>query len=451
MKPVSAPKPNLFNRTMALNMVIGNMVGTGVFTSIGYQVAPNAIPDPFAIVVIWFLGGLLAFCGALSYAEVATTYPISGGEYSFLSKLYHPVLGLMSGWVSIIVGFSAAIAALAKASSAYLAPFVHSLLPTVGDEFSGKILGTAFILLAFGIQLLGNRQSGKVQIALTSIKVAFIVFIVLSAALFVDFQGVDLAAFKPTQNSWSLIGSATFAGSLVWVMYAYSGWNASTYVVEQLENPRRDLMGSVLWGSIAVTVLYVLLNMSFLHVIPQSDLAYQMDPGNLLTQRVFGEKFTWVFSLLFGITLLAGMNAMFISGPRVAQRIGSDYPALSFLSRENFRAVPVNAALLITVVTLVFFWALPFDTIVEYTGVTLSIFSTLTVLGVFIIRRRRDMHKQTILTWGYPVTPILFIGISLWMIWYFVSETPMILFWSFLTLLPAVVLHVLAKHKQTGV
>jgi APA family basic amino acid/polyamine antiporter len=433
---------------MALNMVIGNMVGTGVFTSIGYQVDPNAIPDPFTILVIWFLGGVLAFCGALSYAEVATTYPVSGGEYSFLSRLYHPLLGMMSGWVSIIVGFSAAIAALAKASAAYLIPFIQSALPTADSDAVEKILGTAFIFLSFGIQLLGNRQSGSVQIALTSIKLLFIVFIIISAIFHGDFQGVDFSYFKPTQKSWNLISSAGFAGSLVWVMYAYSGWNASTYVVEQLEQPKRDLIGSVLWGTVTVTVLYVLLNMAFMHVIPLADLSNQLDPGNLMMRSMFSDNCAGLFSLLFGVTLLAGMNAMFISGPRVAQRIGSDYPALGFLSQENHRSVPVNAALLITMVTLIFFWTLSFETIVEYTGVTLSIFSTLTVLGVFIIRHRRAGQKETVLTWGYPVTPLLFIGISCWMIWYFVSRTPMILFWSFLTLLPAVLIHSFGRFKQ---
>ena len=441
MKDESAPKPQRFTRSMALNMVIGNMIGTGVFTSIGFQVAPGAIPDPFAIVVIWLAGGVLAFCGALSYAEVATTYPKSGGEYSFLSRLYHPLVGMMSGWVSIIVGFSAALAALAMASATYLLPFVQSLVPMGEDGQAVKILGAMFICLAMAIQFLGNKQSGVVQIALTSLKLLFVGFLVVSAFLYEGATGVEWAAFAPSSRSGELIGSAAFAGSLVWVMYAYSGWNASTYIVEQLERPRRDLIFSVLWGTVIVTVLYVLLNMAFMHVVPMEELAGRMDPGNILVTAVFAEGSTRMFSLLFGVTLLAGMNSMFIAGPRVAQQIGKDHATLQMLGRENRRDVPVNAVVFIGAVTLTLFLALPFETIVQYTGVTLSMFSVLTVLGVFLIRWRGDGHEKTIPTWGYPVTPVLFIGISLWMIWYFVSQNPWLLFWSALTLLPAVILH----------
>ncbi|MDA0913470.1 MAG: amino acid permease [Bacteroidetes bacterium] len=444
MSESNTSQPQRFNRTVALNMVIGNMVGTGVFTSIGFQVKADAIPDPFTILVIWIAGGALAFCGALSYAEVATTYPKSGGEYSFLSRLYHPVVGLMSGWVSIVVGFSAAIAALAKAAASYLLPVFQSLLPAI----SLKALGTGFIALAIAIQFLGNKQSGKAQILLTSLKLAFIAFLIVSAWTSGDARGISLGDFSPNETSWGMIGSAAFAGSLVWVMYAYSGWNASTYIVEQLVNPRRDLIASVLWGTVIVTVLYALLNASFLHVIPMNELAGKMDPGNMLVESVFSKNYLQLFSLFFGLTLLAGMNAMFIAGPRVAQQIGKDYPALGTLGFENSKGVPTRALGLISAITIFLFLALPFETIVEYTGVTLSLFSMLTVTGVFIIRIRKAHLPTSIKAWGYPITPLIFIGFSLWMIWFFVRSNPWLILWSLITLTPAIAIYFLVNRQK---
>jgi APA family basic amino acid/polyamine antiporter len=177
---------NMYSRSVAANMVIANMIGTGIFTSIGFQVMPGAIPDPFSIMMIWLIGGVFSLCGALAYAEVATTLKESGGEYTFLSRIYHPVLGLASGWVSLIVGFSAAIASLALATGEYLGPLVDSLGLGFSTEIATKAIGVSLIVIVSLIQLRGVESGGGFQNIMTNVKLVFIAILILAPLLFLS-------------------------------------------------------------------------------------------------------------------------------------------------------------------------------------------------------------------------------------------------------------------------
>ena len=439
-----------YSRSVATNMVIANMIGTGIFTSIGFQVMnpPIGIPDPFAIMVIWFIGGVFALCGATAYAEVATTFKESGGEYTFLSKIYHPIVGFASGWVSIIVGFSAAIAALALASGDYLMPIMNELLGSNLPIYTPKVVAILLIILVTLIQLKGVVTGGLFQNIITTIKLLFIVVLIITPFLFLADSGKSHVSFAPTDASWNTIFSLPFAGSLVYVMFAYSGWNSSSYIVGNMENPKKNLPFSLVVGTAIVTLVYLALTGVFMYVCTFDEMRGKVAIGNIVIGKVFGDQAALTFAGLFAIALVSGINAMFIAGPRVAQRMGEDYRIFSFLKGQNEKGAPVNAILLQTLISVCIVLLFDFRMILQYIELTLSIFCLLTVIGVFVIRARKLGDESSIKTWGYPFTPLLFIGVTLWMIYYFVQMEPMRLVWTLVTILIAVVIYLLSPKNS---
>ncbi len=439
-----------YSRSVATNMVIANMIGTGIFTSIGFQVMnpPYGIPDPFAIMVIWFIGGVFALCGATAYAEVATTFKESGGEYTFLSKIYHPIVGFASGWVSIIVGFSAAIAALALASGDYLMPIMNELLGSNLPIYTPKVMAILLIILVTLIQLKGVVTGGLFQNIITTIKLLFIVVLIITPFLFLADSGKSHVSFAPTDASWNTIFSLPFAGSLVYVMFAYSGWNSSSYIVGNMENPKKNLPFSLVVGTAIVTLVYLALTGVFMYVCTFDEMRGKVAIGNIVIGKVFGDQAALTFAGLFAIALVSGINAMFIAGPRVAQRMGEDYRIFSFLKGQNEKGAPVNAILLQTLISICIVLLFDFRMILQYIELTLSLFCLLTVIGVFVIRARKLGDETAIKTWGYPFTPLLFIGVTLWMILFFVQMEPMRLVWTLVTILIAVVIYLLSPKNS---
>ena len=439
-----------YSRSVATNMVIANMIGTGIFTSIGFQVMnpPIGIPDPFAIMFIWFIGGVFALCGATAYAEVATTFRESGGEYTFLSKIYHPIVGFASGWVSIIVGFSAAIAALALASGDYLMPIMNELLGANLPVYTPKVVAISLITIVTLIQLGGVVTGGLFQNIITTIKLLFIVVLIITPFLFLADSGKSHVSFAPTDASWNTIFSLPFAGSLVYVMFAYSGWNSSSYIVGNMENPKKNLPFSLVVGTAIVTLVYLALTGVFMYVCTFDEMRGKVAIGNIVIGKVFGDQAALAFAGLFAIALVSGINAMFIAGPRVAQRMGEEYRIFSFLKGQNEKGAPVNAILLQTLISVCIVLLFDFRMILQYIELTLSLFCLLTVIGIFVIRARKLGDETSIKTWGYPFTPLLFIGITLWMIFYFVQMEPMRLVWTLVTILIAVVIYLLSPKNS---
>ncbi len=444
-------KAQKYTRSVAINMVIANMIGTGIFTSLGFQVDPvYGIPDGFAILVIWILGGIIALCGATVYGEIATTINKSGGEYAFLTELYHPLLGFISGWVSILVGFSAAIAMLALAVGKYFLPLIgaESEAMYLGVEVS-NLIAFAVICLVLLIQLQGVKVGGRVQNYMTAIKLGLILFFLLMPFIFGGNYEPSNNHFGPDGDSWNTILSLPFAGSLVFVLFAYSGWNASTYIVGSLENPRKNLPFSLIVGTLIVTVLYVLLNLVFLYVSNFEDLAGQLEIGNIVAYKVMGGKWGLVFTSILSLALISGVNAMFIAAPRVVQEIGKDYTLFERLGKESKNGAPKLALLVIFAIASIMVFTVPFNELLEFTGVTLGIFALLTVLGVFILRSRKKRSENTVKSFAYPLTPIIFAGFSLWMIYFFASMKPTVLLWLLILIAPAVLLYYSSGRKNS--
>lgn len=431
-------------------MVIANMIGTGIFTTLGYQVNPDfGIPDPFAILMIWLVGGIVSLCGATVYGEIATRINKSGGEYAFLSEIYHPIVGFTSGWISIVVGFSAAIAALALATGEYFLPLLgmDKTAVLMGIPIT-KLVATFTILLVVLVHVRGIKFGSIFQNTMTYVKLALIaVFLVIPFIFMGNYEGADIS-FAPTSHSWDTIFSLPFAGALVWVYFAYSGWNASTYIVGSLENPKKNLPYSLIVGTLIVTVLYLLLNFVFMYVATFEELGSGLDLGNIVSQKILGPKVGLIFSAVFSLALISGVSAMFIAGPRVVQEIGKDYKLFKALGKQSEGGAPVLAIITIMVASLLMVYFLDFGILIEFTGVTLAIFSLLTVIGIFILRSRKDDSEGIVKAWGYPFTPIVFIAISVWMIYYFVDMKTEIIWWFLIAISPAILIYFISKRAD---
>ena len=415
-----------YTLTVGITLVIANMIGTGVFTSLGYQVGP--LPSGFAILVLWLLGGVVAWCGALTYAEIATTLKRSGGEYLYLSQIYHPTLGFVSGWISTIAGFGGAISAVAIAIGSYA--FLLTPLPE-------KAVAIACIVLISSVHLLGVKTGGTMQTILTSIKLFLILFFCLAPLLITDVRsGIS---FLPQPNDVALIFSPGFAVALVFVVYAYTGWNAAAYIAGNLENAEKNLPKALLLGTLTVIVAYLALNGLFLLTTPMGELAGQNDIGNVVAGRLFGPAIGQVFSALFSIALLSTLSAMTIAGSRVTEAMGEDYKALRILARKNRYGMPHWAVILQAGWAIFLVSVSTFVEIVQYISISLSFFSMLTVAGIF--RLRKTHADRPFRVPGYPLPPLIFIAVTCWMMVYMFLEDPKIIVWSVATMIPGAILH----------
>jgi len=420
------PTPTKYSLLVGIALVIANMIGTGVFTSLGYQVGP--LPSGFAILMLWLLGGIVAWCGALTYAEIATTLERSGGEYLYLSKIYHPTLGFVSGWISTIAGFGGAISAVAIAIGSY----ASQLTP-----FPEKAVAIGCIVVISGIHLLGVETGGRMQTLLTSLKLFLIAFFCLAPLFIPDVRsGIS---FVPRETDIDLIFSSGFAVALVFVVYAYTGWNAAAYIAGNLENARINLPKALMTGTLTVIVIYLALNGLFLLTTPMGELAGQNDIGNVVAEKLFGFKIGQVFSVLFSIALLSTLSAMTIAGSRVSEAMGEDYHGLRMLAVKNRFGMPHWAVIIQAGWSIVLVSVSTFVEIVQYISVSLSFFSMLTVAGVFRLRQTHDVRPFRV-PW-YPLPPLIFIAVTCWMIFYMFREDPKIILWSVATMIPGAILH----------
>ncbi len=389
----------------AISLVIANMIGTGVFTSLGFQVM--SIEWGFAIMMLWVVGGILSLCGALTYGEIGSAFPESGGEYNYLSKLYHPSVGFLSGWVSVTVGFAAPVAAAATALGLYV--------NKIYSDVNGTMLAVAIIVILTVIHSINLKLGSAIQRAFTLIKIVIII-------MFVGFglfhKPEHVTSFAPNSGSWNQITSAAFAVSLVFVTYAYSGWNAASYIAGEIKNPQKNLPKALVWGTLIVMIIYTALNFVFMYSVPVAELKGQVEVGYLSANKIFGHDLGQFMSLVIALLLVSTVSAMILAGPRVMQAMGKGMRQLSIFSISNKNNVPYVAVIFQSVISIVLVLTSSFESLITYVGVTLQFFTFLTVFGIFILRIKRKDLKPEYKTPFYPITPLLFLIITGWIIYY---------------------------------
>src|SRR3984893_1826740 len=393
----------------ATNRVVANMIGTGVFTSLGFQVA--AISSDFALIALWVVGGVAALCGALCYAELATALPRSGGEYNYLSRIFHPSVGFLAGWISAVVGFPAPIALAAIAFGKYIQVFALGVSPVV--------ISLVVVWVITAIHLLGIRVEEMFQNWSTFLKVALILVLIVAGLFVANPQHLDLT---PGPGSLQTLISGPFAVSLVYVMYSYSGWNAATYITEEVENPAKNVPWALLAGTVIVTLFYVVLNFVFLLATPKQILSGQVEVGLLAGRAIFGPLGGNLVSALIGIGLIATISAMAWIGPRITKRMAEDLPKLRLLGKTSAKGTPYAAIILQVVIVTILVATGTFQRVLIYTQFSLLLSSFLTVLGLIVLRIREPKLERPYKVWGYPITPIAFLAITLWMMVYVILD-----------------------------
>jgi APA family basic amino acid/polyamine antiporter len=408
------------------NIVIANMVGAGIFTTSGLLM--KDLHHAGIMLALWAVGGLIALCGALSYGELGAAFPHAGGEYAFLSRLFHPVLGFQAGWVSFFVGFSAPIAASAIGFTEYLTrafpsvlklaifgnPLAQSVLKSLHwtPEGALKKLYAILIIAAFTfLHTRGLEVGARVQNYLTGLKVVLIVALV--AAGFAVGKGslahlTSSGGFDFGFGGWKTMGLA-----LMWIMFAYSGWNASAYVGSEVRDPARNLPRSLLLGTGVVVVLYLALNLFYVYAVPAGDMEGVISIGGLAAGNLFGKSAETVLSVLISFALFSSLSAFIILGPRVYYSMAKDGVFFKSLAKVDPRfCVPSRAIVLQGMIAAVMVLFGTFDQLLTYMGFSLGVFPILAVLGVFKLRRS---GRSVIKLPGYPVVPAVYVlaGVSI--------------------------------------
>jgi len=420
----------------AASLIIANMIGTGVFTSLGFQVL--GISSGFALVFLWVVGGIVALCGALIYGEIGSRFPESGGEYNYLSKIYHPALGFLSGWVSITVGFSAPVAAASMAMSKYVA-YIFPELPK--PIFAAGIVTLISIMHGIHFGLGKNFQN-----IFTTLKIAIIVVFIL-AGLFAKSEG-DVSFALNADASQSIFSSA-FAISLYFVGYSYSGWNAAAYMAGEIQNPQKNLPKALFIGTGIVAILYVSLNYIFLKVAPISELKGQLEVGAIAATHIFGKANGNIMSIIIALLLVSSISAMIMVGPRVSEAMGKNYRILSFLSKRR-GDTPMLAIFIQSAISLLFIFTATFDQVITYIGFTLNLFLFMTVLGVFVVRYKNNPPNYTgYKTLLYPIVPVLFLLIETWVLIYGLIYKPIESQAGLATVLSGLIIYYINKSKKT--
>ena len=389
------------------------MIGTGVFTSLGFQLLE--IQSGFVILMLWFVGGITALCGALCYAELGAALPRSGGEYNFLSEIYHPGVGFVAGWVSATIGFAAPTALAAITFGTYLASVVPAL--------SARWLATALIVVLAAAHATTRRTSGGTQRAFTYLKVALIAAFCLLGWILAD-APQDIT-FLPAAGDGALVASGAFAVALIYVNYAYTGWNAATYVIGELDRPRETLSRVLLTGTAVVMALYLLLNYTFLYVAPMDALAGKLEIGYVAAQFVFGDTGAAIMGLALALLLVSTVSAMTLAGPRVLLVIGQDFNALRVLARTNAHGVPVVAVALQAALAVALVLTATFESILVFAGFTLGASTLFTVAGLFTLRWRHPELERPYRVPLYPLPPLIFLSLMGWTLAYLLVQRPM--------------------------
>jgi APA family basic amino acid/polyamine antiporter len=433
MPQTAAVSPYKITFITGAAIVVANMVGTGVFTSLGFQVL--GIQSGFALLMLWLVGGLIALCGAVCYGELAAAMPRSGGEYHYLSQIYHPALGFLSGWVSATVGFAAptALAALA------LGEYARSVWPTL--QPIGLSVGVVLALTV--VHGLSTRAGSRLQVAVTAMKV--VVLVVFIVAGMMTGEGQPLS-FAPDTAGWQAMLSPAFAVSLVYVSYAYSGWNAAVYLTGEIHNPQRNLSRILLAGTALVLLLYVGLNYVFLRSTPLDGLKGQLEVGFVAATSLFGPAIGRLMGAVIAALLVSTISSMIFAGPRIVQTMGEDLPALHFLAPKSRNGIPVRALALQTVFTLLFILRPSFKEVLVYAGFVLNLFTFLTVLGLFVLRWKRPDLPRPYRAWGYPLTPLVFLGLSGWTLAFILRDKPTESLYGLLTLVAGLGVYALARR-----
>lgn len=390
----------------ATNIVIANMIGVGIFTTSGLLM--QQLGSPVLMITLWLAGGILALCGALCYGELGAAMPRAGGEYVYLAELYHPLLGFLTGWVSFFVGFSAPLAASTLGFSEYLGAAFPVLIEWSDPALLKKALAIVVILVLAAVHMRGIEFGSRVQNYLTVGKVILIAALVIAGFSLGRGSLGNLTSgsgFQLSAGGWSAIGL-----SLMWIMFSYSGWNASAYIGSEIRSPERNMPLSLILGTGIVVLLYLSLNVLYIYAVPSQEMKGVIAIGGLTASWLFGNPAEVAISALIAFALLSSISALIILGPRVYYAMAKDgYFFRVFSEVHPVLRVPSKSIILQCLIAVLMVMSGTFDQILTYMGFCLGIFPIFAVIGVFKLRNSNGGAYRMP---AYPVPPLVFVVIS---------------------------------------
>lgn len=412
------------------------MVGVGVYTSLGFQVFGTS--SVFAILSLWFFGGVMALCGALTYGELATRYPRSGGEYNFLSEIYHPAVGFVSGWISSTVGFAGPVAAASLVFGDYFNKIFNV-------DVHSPVVATILILVITVLNVLSFSIGAKIQKTITILNITLMCTIIIFGLIH---EPTPSFAFSMQNGDFAQINTKEFGVSLVYVSFAFSGWNAITYIINDVSNPKVNVPRSLIIASLVVMTLYILINFVFLYTTPIDMIKGEKHAGYIAGTQIFGISGGKIIAGIICVALFASINSYTLAGPRVIKTVGEDFKSIKRLAQINDSGSPVLATLIQSGIAILICWVSKFQSIIEYLGLTLSILTTLTVFGIFISRYKHKNQHIEYKTLGYPVVPVLFIVIELFMIYQIICMRLSETYWMLATVGSGLLIYFLLERKN---
>ncbi len=391
----------------ASSIVIANMIGTGIFTSLGFQL--SAVGNTWSILLLWLAGGILALCGAFAYAELGTHFKSSGGDYIFLSRVFHPMLGFLSAWAGLTVGFSAPVALAAIAFTKYLSPF--------GLQ-NHQWISIAVITIITLMHSLTIKHSSRLQNFSTLIKIMFIVALIGAGILY------DPAVPNALDygSGWKHeITSPGFAVSMVFVAYAYTGWNAAAYVADEINNPAKNLPRALIRSTLIVMTLYVLFNWVLLQHAAADALKGREEVSYIAFSNLFGEQGGKWVSFFIAVQLIATISSYLWVGPRVTMAMAKDHTLWKPLSAVNSHGIPVKALWVHAGISILLSLTGSFEKVLLYAGFVLQLMTSLTVATSLFISNKEEGLFTT--PWK-PVPQLIFLGFNAWVLVFTLMDKP---------------------------
>jgi APA family basic amino acid/polyamine antiporter len=415
----------------AVMLIAGDMIGTGIFISTG--AIAETLPTPGGVLLVWLFGGLLALAGALTCAELAASLPYAGGDYIYIREAYGKLMGFLSGWSSFLVTFSGAIAFL----SVILNGFMSFFFPVLGSEEilislalpvipitvkTGTLFSMGIVLLLSGLHCLGVRQGTVTQNILTIAKIGALLGIIVLGAFF---GNGNTSHFEPLFD-WEKIGnSSLFGAAFIPVIFAYSGWNAVTYIAGEVENPDKNLPRALMYGVLIVIALYLAINAVYIYAVPVTEMKGALRMSEVATTALFGYKTSAWITGIITVSILGALNVVTMIGPRIYYAMAKDgvfFERLTYV-HPNF-GTPTKAILLQALWSCLLILTNTWGTLFTYVSVVITLFSAFTVGSVIVLRFKRPELKRPYRLWGYPLVPILFVLVHLWIVWGSVTEKP---------------------------
>lgn len=437
-------------------LVVSNMIGTGIFTTSGFLAGD--LGDPKLVLGIWIVGALCALAGAFCYSELGVNFPSSGGEYVYLTNAYGPSWGFMTGWISFVAGFSAPIATSALAFSEYLGYFwpamriENAIYKASFGSWSivvggGQLAAAVLIVFLTVLNVIGVQRSARFQTVFTTLKVAVIVALIVLG--FTVGQGSWEHFSQPAARTSSTPILAQFGISLFWIYGSYSGWNAATYIAEELRKPERTLPMALTAGTIMVAILYFLLNAVFIYAVPLEEMKGQIAIGTIAARKMFGAEIAGLFGALMAAGLVSTVNAMVTVGPRVYYAMAKNRAFFAAAGKVHPRwHTPMNAIVAQGIVSVLMTFV-PFGLLFVYIAVTLNLFAGLAVASIFIFRRRPNWQKLPVVSFAFPLVPGFFLIVSAWMYYVGITNEPVVTLATALTIgLGALIYHFRIRQRD---